>query len=458
MQVLVASLVATLFTRLWYLQVAAGETYQRAAADNRIREVVTPAVRGQILDTVGRPLVNNRTALVVTVDRSQLTRQPDKGRKVLDRLARVLRMPVEDIKARIQLCGPKVGKPCWNGSPYQPIPVTENADTGMALQIMERREEFPGVTAEPEAVRTFPKPEGANAAHLLGYLSPVTDEELARQEVGRPAGSVELKRTDQVGRAGLEQVYDSPLRGKTGVLQVAVDHRGRVVGTAGQTEPDPGNHLVTSVDAKLQAVTERELNNAIERARGKPDKSGRRFKADSGAAVVMDVRTGRILAMASYPTYDPTVWVGGISAKEFAALNSEEANVPLISRATQGEFAPASTFKVVSAAAAAKAGYSMKTSYPCPAALTVGNRSFTNYESKGHGTISMKRALEVSCDTVWYKIAYEMWLRDGPRTRVTSWSPRPSSSTSASPPGSTCRPSPAAGSPTGPGRCPTGAR
>ena len=182
LQVLVGSLLVTLFGRLWYLQVAAGEQYQQAASDNRIREVVTPAVRGQILDDRGRPLVNNRTALVVTVDRAQITRQKDKGEAVLKRLAQVLRMPYPEVKKRTQLCGPKVSKPCWNGSPYQPIPVTDRADTGMALQIMERREDFPGVTAEPQALRQFPKAEGANAAHLLGYLSPVTDEELNRQK------------------------------------------------------------------------------------------------------------------------------------------------------------------------------------------------------------------------------------------------------------------------------------
>jgi penicillin-binding protein 2 len=416
-QMLVASLLVTLFGRLWYLQVAAGEQYQQAASDNRIREVVTPAVRGQILDDRGRPLVNNRTALVVTVDRAQLSRQKDRGDAVLRRLAAVLRMQYADVKQRVQLCGPKVSKPCWNGSPYQPIPVTDRADTGMALQIMERREDFPGVTAEPQAVREFPKPQGANSAHLLGYLSPVTDQELNKQQALERKGgkdAVELKRTDQVGRAGLEQAYDAQLRGRPGILQVAVDHLGRVTGSAGETPAIPGNHLVTSIDAGLQAVTERELGNAIERARGKYDKiTGRKYRADSGAAVVMDVRTGRVLAMASYPTYDPAVWIGGISAKEFGYLNSEKAGIPLISRATQGQFAPASTFKVISTSAAAESGFSLNGTYPCPSSFEVGNRSFRNYETRSRGNITLAQALEVSCDTVYYKIAYEMWLRDG---------------------------------------------
>jgi penicillin-binding protein 2 len=413
-QVLVASLLATLFGRLWYLQVAAGEQYQQAASDNRIREVVTPAVRGQILDDRGRPLVSNRTALVVTVDRAQLSRQPDRGDAVLERLAGVLKMKDAEVRQRVRLCGPKVSKPCWNGSPYQPIPVTDKASTAMALQIMERQEDFPGVTAEPQALRGFPKPEGANAAHMLGYLSPVTDEELNHQEARKRRGVVELKRTDQVGRAGLERQYDTQLRGRTGIRRVAVDHLGRVTGTAGETPAIPGNHLVTSIDARLQAITESELGNAIQRARGKfDDNTGRNYEADSGAAVVMDVRTGRVLAMASYPTYDPAVWIGGISAKEFARLNSEDAGIPLISRATQGEFAPASTFKVVSTSASAKSGYPLDNRYECSSNFKVGNRTFKNYESRAHGPITMAEALEVSCDTVFYRIAYQMWLRDG---------------------------------------------
>jgi len=413
----VFSLLVTLVGRLWYLQVLAGDDYQQAAADNRIREIVTPAVRGQILDAAGRPLVRNRTALVVSVSRTELLKQPDQGRAVLQRLSRVIAMPYAEIAKRVRLCGPGVAKPCHSGSPYQPIPVTDEADTQMALQIMERREEYPGVTAELQAVREFPAPEDANAAHMLGYLSPVTQEELDAQaaRARRKGTETVLKGTDQVGRAGLEQMYDSFLRGRAGVQQLAVDHLGRVTGTVNERAPTPGNYVVTSLDAKVQALAEEALGGAIQQARtkGDPNKGGRRYKADSGAVVVLDHRTGRIVGMASYPTYNPSIWVGGISLRDYQSISSKRKNYPNQSRATQGEFAPASTFKVISTSAAVEDGYSLSSSYPCPSSFRVGNREFSNYESSAHGSISFRRALEVSCDTVFYRIGYQMWLRDG---------------------------------------------
>jgi penicillin-binding protein 2 len=417
LEVLVFSLLATLVGRLWYLQVLASDDYQQAAADNRIREIVTPAVRGLIVDAAGRPLVRNRTALVVSVSRTELLKQPDNGRAVLQRLSRVIGMPYAEIAKRVRLCGPGVTKPCHSGSPYQPIPVTDEADTQMALQIMERREVFPGVTAELQPVREFPAPAKANAAHMLGYLSPVTQEELDAQEARarRKGTETVLKGTDQVGRAGLEQLYDSQLRGRAGVQQLSVDHLGRVTGVVDERAPTPGNFVVTSLDANVQALAERALHGAIKQARttGDPNKGGRRYKADSGAVVVLDHQTGRIVGMASYPTYDPSIWVGGISLRDYESIASERRNYPNQSRATQGEFAPASTFKVVSTSAAAEDGYSLHGSYPCPSSFRVGNREFTNYESSSHGSISFRRALEVSCDTVFYRIGYQMWLRDG---------------------------------------------
>ncbi|MDP9417075.1 MAG: penicillin-binding protein 2, partial [Actinomycetota bacterium] len=411
LQVLVVSLLATLGGRLWFVQVVAADTYQRAAADNRIREVVTPSVRGSILDDRGRPLARNRTTMVVSVSRTELLRQRDGGKRLLRRLAKTLRLPYRDVAGRTRLCGtPRAPKPprCWNGSPYQPIPVSRDAGTDAAMRILERREDFPGVTAELQAVRDYPQPLGANAAHLLGYLGPVSDAEYA-------AGAAALGRSDLVGRAGLERQYDAQLRGRPGVRRLAVNHRGAVTGTAGEQAPVAGNHLVTSLDAKVQAVAERELRAAIRRARtqGDVNKNGKRYRADSGAVVVLDVRTGRVVAMASWPTYDPNVWVGGITDREYRRITSAKRNYPNISRAFQGEYAPASTFKVVTLPAAVQAGYSVDGSYPCPSAYEIGNTKKRNYESQGYGTISVERGLEVSCDTMFYKFAYETWRRMG---------------------------------------------
>lgn len=423
LQILVLSLLVTLLGRLWYLQVLASENYRTAAAENGTREIITPAARGMILDSRGRPLARNRTALVVSISRTAMLRQPDGGRELVAKVAKVIGEPFETVWEKTRLCGSTGAPPaprCFNGSPYQPIPVTDEASTQMALQIMERREDFPGVTAELTAVREYPQPLGANAAHELGYLGPVTDQELEARSVENARRGAKnetvLQRTDLIGRAGLEREYDEDLRGRPGVKTLAVDHQGGVSGVLSETAPTPGNYLVTTIDAEVQAAAEKQLKAAIMRARQTGDINkgyATKLKADSGAVVVMDVNTGGIVAMASWPTYDPNIWVGGISTKDYKAITSKKNHYPNQSRAFQGEFAPASTFKAVTLPAAVKAGYSVHNAYNCPSSYSIGGSPKRNYESQGYGVISMLRAIQVSCDTVFYKFAYETWLRMG---------------------------------------------
>jgi penicillin-binding protein 2 len=263
-------------------------------------------------------------------------------------------------------------------------------------------------------VRAIPRPLGVNAAHLLGYQGPVTEAELKASSQAARDGRAELQRTDLVGRAGLEAEYDTALRGTPGISRVAVDIRGRVTDELSSTPPVPGDYLVTNIDAKVQRAAEQALAKAIKGARGRVDRgSGRLLKADSGAAVVVDVRTGGVVAMASYPTYDPRIWLGGITTKQLASLTDESAGTPLVSRATQGQFPPASTFKVISLPAAVQSGYDLHGSYQCGSSYQVGSRAFHNYESQAHGTIDLHTAIVISCDTIFYKFAYETWLRLG---------------------------------------------
>ncbi|MFJ9028849.1 penicillin-binding protein 2 [Streptomyces sp. NPDC102274] len=409
-QVLVFSLLLTLGGRLWYLQVRNGKEYTDEAKNNHVQQVVQPAVRGSILDSRGIPLADNETRLVVSTSRTELMKMEDKGVAVLTRLADVLDMKPKDVMDKVRLCDSKTPKPCWNGSPYQPIPVTDEATTQQALQIRERAEDFPGVTAEPTAVRRYAAPGLANTAQVLGYLSPVTDEEITKaQNSDSP-----YLRSDQVGRSGLERTYDKQLRGKAGVTRYEVDNLGRVIGQARNDEAEPGAHVVTSIDARVQAVTEYELSEAMKAARKEMDRNtGQHYKADSGAAVVMEAKTGRVVAMASQPTYDPNAWVGGISAKEYARLTGKKSNFPLLNRAIQGQAAPGSIFKVVSSTAAVNAGYDFNGKYPCPSSYSVGGQVFQNFESRGYGSISLGKALEVSCDTVFYGIAHKEWQKDG---------------------------------------------
>lgn len=421
-QVLVFSLLFTLGGRLWYLQIRNGQEYTDEAKNNGVQRVVQPAVRGAILDTRGVPLADNETRLVVSASRTELMKIKDDGKAVLARLAGVLGMAPKEVQDKVRLCDAKTPQPCWNGSPYQPIPVTDEATTQQALQIRERAEDFPGITAEPTAVRRYTGPGKSNTAQVLGYLSPVTDDEIQK---AKDSDSPFL-RSDQVGRSGLERTYDKALRGKAGVTRYEVDNLGRVIGEADRDEAQPGANLVTSIDARVQAVAEYELNEAMKAARKEIDKNntGKNYKADAGAVVVMENKTGRIISMASQPTYDPNAWVGGISAKDYAKLTTKGSNYPLLNRAIQGQAAPGSIFKVISSTAAVNAGYSFTGTYPCPSSLSFGGREFKNFESKGYGSINLGRALEVSCDTVYYGLAHREWLKDGgitPKKKPADW-------------------------------------
>ena len=403
-QIFIISLMVALLGRLFYLQVAAAPKYKDAALSIQSRDVVTPATRGLIVDSSGVPLALNKVGVAITVDRTKIDKQEDKGEAVLRSLAELLGLKYVDVFQRTRLCGElEKGKRagCWTGSRFQPIPITKDADPTLALQIVERSDRFPGIDAQPIAIRSYPEIVGANAAHLLGYIGPLTDGDLAGDN-GRS-----YFRSESIGKAGLEIQYDEFLRGSPGIKTVIVDRKEAVTSTGKVTNPVGGDHLVTSIDVRLQAASEKALADAVARSRA----SG--FRADGGAAVVMDIVTGRVLALASYPTYDPNAYERGLTVKQARDLYSDEAGVPALSRALQGLFAPASTFKAVSLVAAANAGYDLNTTYDCPGEYQVGTRAFQNFESKAQGRLSMKKAIAISCDTIWYKIAFAEWLKDG---------------------------------------------
>ncbi|MGI5274432.1 penicillin-binding protein 2 [Nonomuraea sp. CA-218870] len=399
-QVLVLLLLAALAVRLWQVQVVRGPEFVNRATETRTRTVIVPAVRGQILDSSGRPLVRNKSRLVVSVDRTRLMRMRDSGAKVLGRLSEVLSRPVAQLQKRITPCGPGVPKPCWTGSPYQPVPLDEKVDTREALQILEQQEKFPAVSAEIEAIREYPLADAG--AQMLGYLSPVTEAELEKR-VGLKAT---FSGVDLAGRDGLEYVYDHELRGKAGIRRVQVDRMGKPLGVEKEVPSVPGHHLVTSIDGRIQAITEAALRRAMKAAPG----------ADGGAAVVLDARTSRVLAMSSAPGYNPSVWAGGISERTYRHLLSEKSGKPLTSRVINGQFAPGSTFKVSSVAAMLRAGYPLGGTYSCPGSVMIGDRAFNGFRGIPLGTLTLHTALVKSCDTIFYKAAYEQYLKDGGRT------------------------------------------
>jgi penicillin-binding protein 2 len=346
----------------------------------------------------------NKAGLAITIDRVAIDKLDDKGVGVMKRLATLLKLNYADIYQNTRLCGelPKGQKAgCWQGSRFQPIPITKSADPDIALQIVERSDAFPGVDAQPVAIRSYPSYLEVNAAHVLGYVGPLTESDLLKDNGNQ------YFRSETIGKTGLEIQYDSFLRGEPGIRTVIVDRKEAVTRESQNTKPVAGDHLVTSLDVRLQASAEKALKDAVLRGRANG------YTSDSGAAVVMDIKTGRILALASYPTYDPNSWERGLTVQQASDLFSEKKSVPALNRALQGLFAPASTFKAVSVVAAAAAGYDLNAVYKCPSEVQVGTRAFQNFDSKNQGSMNMKKALAVSCDTIWYQIAFDEWLRDG---------------------------------------------
>ena len=395
--------------RLWYLQVLNTTQYKSLAQVNQTRTVVVPAVRGLITDDTGQALVTNQTSMTVSVNTMQLSQTTsDNGKAVLARLAPLLHMSGKTLSEKVRLCTRGVSQPCWTGSPYQPIPVAEHVSDTIALQIMEEPKLFPGVTAQLSPMVDYPMPDGANPAQALGYLQPITQAEMAKEHIPETGFADD----DLVGQSGLEAQYNTALTGKPGTQLVSVNAAGDVLGTVGGTPAKTGDTLVTSLNSKVQAIAQQALNSAIARSRAAGN------DANQGAAIV-ETTTGRIVAMASYPNYDPSVWTNGISQREvnylFGTGSGSNSGEPAVNWATQGQYAPGSTFKVTSTAAAVANGFPLDGLYNCPASVTIGGHTFINDGEPSLGDMSFSEALIQSCDTVYYDIGYQMYQTDDPK-------------------------------------------
>ena len=399
---LTVAAVVVLGGRLWYLQVLDTTQYKALAQVNQTRSIVVPAVRGAITDDTGTPLVRNETEMVVSVNTLDLQQHTtDNGVAVLKRLAPLLHLSYKTLSEKVRLCTAGVPQPCWPGSPYQPVPVAEHVSDAIALQIMEQPKVFIGITASLQPVTDYPMPDGANPAQVLGYLQPITQSEMAADHIPETGFAGD----DLVGQAGLEAQYNTELTGKPGTQIVSVNAAGDVLNTVGDTPAKTGDTLVTSINAKVQAVAQQALNSAISRSRSAGN------SVNQGAAVV-ETTGGRILAMASYPDYNPSVWTNGISQKEFSYLFGSTSGDPAMNYATQGQYPPGSTFKVTSTAAAVADGFSLNGLYNCPASVNIGGHTFLNDGNPNLGDMSFRTALIQSCDSVYYNIAYSMWQTD----------------------------------------------
>ena len=407
---LIVCMFLALMTRLWFLQVLAAPQFAELAQRNQVRLVYIQPLRGKILDRNGEILVDNRPSTIVLVDRTRLGGQEE---QVIFRLSRVLDVPIEELVERLE---------SRRYLPYQPIPVAEDVAEEDVFYIAEHSNLFPGVSYQLSSVRDYP--EGTMAAHVLGYTGEISADQLEDEDYvnrGYNPGDV-------VGKAGVEAVYEKDLFGLSGTRKVQVNAQGRVLDeNFGGRPPIPGKTLVLSIDSQVQKLAERSLTLGIDLARHTYDDfSNRTLKATGGAVVVMNPRNGQVLALASSPTYDPTMFLGGVNCKEAKSLDlgcvgDKEPpppihNLPLLDRSTQGVYPPGSALKPFVALGALRRGFATQDGhYDCPSKYEApGDTSetvFHNWEKVNRGFISLPTSLVISCDTVYYQFGWDYWVR-----------------------------------------------
>ncbi len=398
--VIVLALFSALFARLWYLQVAASGDYAAAATSNSVRLVNEPPIRGRILDDKGRPLVDNRIANVITIDRNI---SPANRTMVVNRLAELLQVPAAELRKKLD--DPRV-------SPYTPVPVASDVPYSVLAYVSEHREDFPGVRAEPLAVRNYV--DGSLAAHVLGYIGEINAGELKAQPK-----SAHYELGDDIGKSGVELTYESDLRGTAGTDRVEVDSTGRVLRTLSSTKPKPGHDVELTIDLDTQKLAEDSLAQGIASAQATQDKSIKtgfqKLAAPAGAVVVLNAQDGSVVAMASNPTYNPNDFVNGISTPTWSYLNNPASHYPLVDRAIAGQYQPGSTFKLVTALAGLQSGDITPTKviddrgrYAYP---TDPHRYFTNDNGAVYGRVDLPRALTVSSDVYFYTIGGDLYYR-----------------------------------------------
>ncbi len=406
------ALFVALFGRLWYLQVLTSDGFEIAAEANRLRVVQVEAPRGRILDRAGSVIVDNRVSIVVTVDRVVYSRLDDvTSSRMLRRLAEELSR--YGSPATVDQLLDRVNDQRY--SRYAPVPAAEDVTEELKIYLEEHAEMFPSVEVERVAVRRYPF--GNRAAHVVGYVGEINDEELDDRE-RKPKTYI---RGDQIGKTGVERIYEDDLRGTPGQTVFEVDANGRPVRILEDlsTPPIPGDDVWLSVDLGIQALAEDLLAEGLAAARERQVRAGNvANEGNAGAVVVLDPRNGDVLAMASYPSYDPSDFVNGISSSRWAFLTDEDNHFPINNRAIQGQYAPGSTFKLVTGYAGVQAGLrEIDTPFVDTGTFTLedctGQCTFRNAGSKAYGTVDLTEAMTVSSDAYFYSLGADFWNNRG---------------------------------------------
>ena len=359
-----------LFSRLWYLQIIKGEHFKNLSENNRLRIQEIAAPRGIIYDREGIPLVDSFPSFDVSFFQQDVSdMQP-----LIPVLSRSLSLDPERLQTKLD--GAK-GLPASH-----PLKLKVNISREELAAVETRRLDLPGVMVDMVIRRNYPYEN--LAAHLIGYLGEISQEELEREEfVNHKSGYL-------IGKYGLEQKFELDLKGETGGQQIEVNALGRKMKVLGQVEPNPGNNLFLTLDVELQKVAEEAM-------------AGKK-----GAVVAMDPRNGDILALVSKPDFDPNLFARGISPANWKGLAENPAH-PLQNRAIQGQYPPGSVYKIIGAIAGLEEKIiTLETSFHCPGSFHFGNRDYLCWKKEGHGRISLRRAIVESCDVYFYNLGLRL--------------------------------------------------
>ena len=363
---------AILITRLWYLQIQHGDEYKKLAENNRVRYLEIAAPRGNILDRKGREVVTNRPSFNVVWVRED-NRLDD---ELIKRMARILDVDVSELLAKIRK---------MSGTPgHIPIRLAEDIDWEKVAYVENNRMELPGIKIEVVPLRVYHY--GNVASHVIGYLGEINKKELKKAEPGVYRGG------DMIGKMGLERLQEKDLRGEKGRHYMEVNALGFEQRNLKGVDPLPGNDLQLTLDVDLQRAAE-DIMMAEEK---------------SGAVVAIEVNTGRLLMLASSPVLELDKFIGGISHKNWQEM-LDNPHHPLINKIVQGQYPPASTYKIVTAIAGLAEGViNPDTIIYCPGHYRFGNRTYRCWKRSGHGAVDLKRALSESCDVYFYQVGQRL--------------------------------------------------
>ena len=364
-----------LAARMRFLQVDQADQFRLLAEENRINVRLIPPSRGEVFDRNGMRLAQNAPSYRIVIVREDAGDTDE----VLDRLSRIIPLAPEDIE--------RTKEELKRSPSFLPVTIAEDVRWKDISRVSVNAPALPGVTPEVGLSRVYPQ--GSDFAHVLGYVGPVSDYDL--EKIADPEPVLRIPRF-QIGKVGVETKLEPLLRGKAGAKRVEVNAAGRVMRELDRREGTPGSDIQLTIDAKLQGYVQARLDQ------------------ESASAVIIDCEHGDVLACASAPTFDPNLFVRGISVKDYNTLTGNKYR-PLASKTVQGLYPPGSTFKMITAMAALEAGLigPDETVY-CPGHLTVSGRRFHCWKRAGHGWVDLQTSLKRSCDVYYYDLAIKVGI------------------------------------------------